>query len=120
MKSPSQEDLLYQLVGERIRKTRELHVPKMSQAQLAELLDMSRASVVNVEAGRQHAPLHLLWRVAEVLEISINELFPEPEELAAHLASDSEIDEQLSGYDSKTQRAVKGLMRRAKSKLVNK
>lgn len=56
-------DTLYQLVGERIRNARNL--AGLSQAALAKKLDMSRTSVVNIEAGRQKPPLHIIWQIAE-------------------------------------------------------
>ena len=53
------------MVGERIRSARMRQ--GMSQARLAERLKISRASIVNIEAGRQRTPLHVLWRLAEEL-----------------------------------------------------
>jgi transcriptional regulator with XRE-family HTH domain len=74
---------IYRAVGKRIRDTREQSVKKMSQAKLAKQLDISRASVVNIEAGRQRAPLHLLWEIAEVLDIDLPMLIPRRAELNA-------------------------------------
>lgn len=74
---------LYQQVGQRIRKAREQTFPRMSQSQLAKRLDVSRVSVVNIEAGKQHAPLHLLWRIAEELGTELALLIPRQDELQA-------------------------------------
>lgn len=65
---------LYQLVGERIRDAR--NRARLSQAKLAEKLQMSRTSVVNIEAGRQRLPLHVLWQVAKELETEAALLLP--------------------------------------------
>lgn len=59
------DELLYNMIGERIRAARMRR--EMSQAKLAAKLDLSRASIVNIEAGRQRAPVHVLWRIAEEL-----------------------------------------------------
>lgn len=67
-------DALYQLVGERIRDAR--NRASLSQAKLAEKLQMSRTSVVNIEAGRQRLPLHVLWQVAEELGTEAALLLP--------------------------------------------
>jgi transcriptional regulator with XRE-family HTH domain len=75
------EGLLYRIVGERIRAARERQAPRMSQAALAEKVQLTRVSIVNIEAGRQHPPLHLLWRIAEVLETELFQLIPRHEEL---------------------------------------
>lgn len=67
---------LYGLIGARIRAARERIEPKLSQATLAKKVDMSRASIVNIEAGRQHPPLHVLWQLAEVLSVEAAALIP--------------------------------------------
>ncbi len=76
----TEEMRLYEVVGERIRHMRELTAPKTSQAALARKLGVSRASVVNIEAGRQHAPLYLLWRIAEMLGAELSALIPNQDE----------------------------------------
>ena len=58
-------DEVYRVLGRKVRQMRE--VQRMSQDSLAQHLGISRASMVNIEAGRQRAPLHLLWQIAEVL-----------------------------------------------------
>jgi transcriptional regulator with XRE-family HTH domain len=77
------EEALYRAVGERIRQAREGRPERLSQAALAERLSVSRASVVNIEAGRQHAPLSLLWKVAQQLDIELASLIPSRSELMA-------------------------------------
>ena len=74
-------EALYRAVGKRIRAGRERTPEKLSQAKLAKHLGISRASVVNIEAGRQHAPLDLLWRIAEALEVELVLLIPKKAEL---------------------------------------
>lgn len=70
---------LYRELGRKIRQAREgLH---LSQDSLATRLDISRASMVNIEAGRQRAPLHLLWQIAELLETELTSLIPSRQEL---------------------------------------
>lgn len=72
---------LYKAIGARIRRTRERGGKKMSQAALAAQLGISRASVVNIEAGRQHAPLGLLWDMAAILNTELAQLIPHRSEL---------------------------------------
>ena len=67
-------DVLYRLVGQRIRAAR--RQAQVSQAGLAERLGLSRVSVVNIEAGRQRAPLHVLWQIAEALGTEVSLLIP--------------------------------------------
>src|ERR1700733_9615550 len=80
-------DDLYRELGRKIRQARERQGQKLSQGVLAQRLGISRASMVNIEAGRQHAPLHLLWQIAEALGTDLTLLIPRREDLL--LAPDS-------------------------------
>lgn len=72
---------IYKLTGAKIAHLR--GQKKMSQLDLAGQLGMSRASVVNIEKGRQHPSLHLLWQLAIALDVALPDLLPKPAELAA-------------------------------------
>lgn len=85
-------DLLYRLVGQRIRDARQ-RVPRLSQTALAKRLAISRASVVNIEAGRQRAPLHLLWQIAEELQTELALLIPNQQEYLAEEADPGALDD---------------------------
>ena len=74
-------DEIYRGVGRKLRQTRENQ--HLTQDSLAQRLGISRTSMVNIEAGRQRAPLHLLWQIAELLETKLTLLIPTPEELLA-------------------------------------
>ena len=73
-------DDLYGEVGRRLRQARVTQ--GLSQEKLAEQLGISRASIVNIEAGRQRAPLHLLWQLSEALATDLSLLIPRREELS--------------------------------------
>jgi transcriptional regulator with XRE-family HTH domain len=74
---------LYPAIGRKIRAARERSTPRLSQDKLAKRLGISRASIVNIEAGRQHAPLNLLWKIANLLDVELTMLIPQPAELLA-------------------------------------
>ena len=76
-------DDLYRELGWKIRQARERFGEKLSQEALAQRLGLSRASMVNIEAGRQRAPLHLLWQIAELLGTDLTMLIPSREEMLA-------------------------------------
>jgi transcriptional regulator with XRE-family HTH domain len=86
-------DELYRQVGRKIRETRE-RSGVYSQEKLAKRLKLSRASVVNIEAGRQHAPLHVLWEIAEALGTDLVLLIPRREELDLPIYS-TQLDESV-------------------------
>jgi transcriptional regulator with XRE-family HTH domain len=71
---------LYAEVGRKLRQAR--LTQGLSQEKLAQQLGISRAYVVNVEAGRQRAPLHLLWQFSEALGTDLSLLIPRREELS--------------------------------------
>ena len=104
MGSTSDDELLYQAVGEKIRSVRERSKPKLSQAQLAARLGVSRTSIVNIEAGRQHAPLHILWQIAGILGTELSLLIPQRDELL-EIQAPIKLDEQTI---SKIEAAVNG------------
>ena len=72
------EDLYIEL-GKKLRQAREAQ--GLSQEKLAGQLGISRASVVKIEAGRQRAPLHLLWQFSEALGIELCLLIPRREKM---------------------------------------
>lgn len=86
---------LYELLGERVKARRKAQ--ELSQDQLAKQVDLTRTSISNIEAGRQHLPLHVLYRLAHCLQCRPHELLPEPEVLA-------ESDEAASELAAKTKR----------------
>jgi transcriptional regulator with XRE-family HTH domain len=114
-------DELYRELGRRIRKARERNGEKLSQDALAKRLGISRASVVNIEAGRQRAPLHLLWQIAELLGTDLTQLIPRSEELLApanQVRLDKEMMKQIeeaANGDSGTIKVLTGFVGKLKS-----
>jgi len=60
---------LYKSIGDQIKILR--NRSQISQEELAKRLDLSRASVVNIEKGRQHPSLHLLIDLARIFNVSV-------------------------------------------------
>lgn len=65
---------LYQLIGDRVFQRR--RALELSQTEVARRLGINRVSIVNIEKGRQRAPIDLLWHLAEVLDVELNQLIP--------------------------------------------
>jgi DNA-binding XRE family transcriptional regulator len=119
----SDNEILYQAIGEKIRQVRERSRPKLSQAQLATQLGVSRASIVNIEAGRQHAPLHILWQIAGVLGTELSLLIPQRDELLETQAP-IKLDEQTisqietaANGDPETRRRLTGFVSKVKARM---
>lgn len=74
------EALLYSRIGDAIRRRRS--DLGMTQGQLAEAAGVLRTSVANVEAGRQRAPLHLVYRLCVALGVEVSAIIPRVGEVA--------------------------------------
>lgn len=70
-----EKQAFYKMLGERIRGAR--ITAGLKQDALAGQLNLSRVSIVNIEKGRQHPPLHLLWDMARLLDVELVKLIPE-------------------------------------------
>ena len=75
----------------------------LTQAQLAGRVQMSRASIANIESGRQSILLHHVYALASALELTkVTDLLPQPsqksigEELKMTLSSQSLSKQTLS------------------------
>jgi transcriptional regulator with XRE-family HTH domain len=65
---------LYSEIGAAIREARD--EAGITQKELADRAGMSRASIANIEAGRQQFPLHVLYRIARALDVDATRLLP--------------------------------------------
>lgn len=87
-------DALYREIGKKITEHRAR--AGLSKAFLAREIDCSRPTVVNVEKGKQHATLELLFRIAERLGISYLELLPTSQEVAEQSKGDDVESESVN------------------------
>jgi DNA-binding XRE family transcriptional regulator len=68
------EERLYSLIGERLKRVRvESGIP---QSRLAAAIDHLRTSISNIEGGRQRAPLHILYELCYQLGIELTTILP--------------------------------------------
>lgn len=83
-------DEIYKLFGQRLGAARISR--DMTQAQLGKLIGLSRASVANIEAGRQRILLHQLIFMAGALKLrSPSELIPANLALGNVIGPSSEV-----------------------------
>ena len=95
---PPPKDVFYRLVGERITKARRRQ--QLTQHGLAPAVGLSRASVANIEKGRQAVALHVLVKLSQALGVPVADLIPSDRDVSAS----SEIKQRLSELSS-TERA---------------
>lgn len=94
-------DTFYADLGRRLRFHRERR--HMTQEQLGASLDpaTTRASIANVEAGKQRVLAHTLVQLAETLSVSVGELLPAPQKPlddAIKVELRHKLDELPSGH----------------------
>jgi transcriptional regulator with XRE-family HTH domain len=96
------DDLVYKLIGEKVKKHREasnITSEKITQQTLAEALDVSRVSIANYEAGTQAIYISDLYKIADYLQVDIFEFLPQlndvkiasPEEKLAEAKNEDEL-----------------------------
>jgi transcriptional regulator with XRE-family HTH domain len=73
--------IFYSRVGKRIRDARRGR--GLSQAELATAASLGRTSIANIEAGRQHVPLHKLQEIATALGKLPGHFFPDAQGTSA-------------------------------------
>lgn len=85
---------LYLELGARVRRKRE--VLDLTQDELAFSVGISRSSIANIERGRQHAPVHLLFQLAEELHVGVSDLLPTRDELVALVDASRDVPKLVS------------------------
>lgn len=116
----NETDCMYKLIGQKIREGRENLPKKLSQDKLATKLGVTRASIVNIEAGRQHAPLSLLWNIADALGLELIKLIPSRSDVLA-MGEGVELDSAMlkqikaeAGGDAKLEQSLTNIAGRLK------
>lgn len=69
-----EEKQFYVAIGELIKSARKK--ANLKQEALADLIGLDRSSIVNIEKGRHHAAIHVLWQLAKHLNVEIGKLLP--------------------------------------------
>ena len=73
------------LFGRELARTRQ--AKNMSQSALADKVGVSRATIANLEGGRQNVLLHQVFALATGLDVAPSVLIPEMPEISAGSAS---------------------------------
>lgn len=85
---------LYTITGQLIRKTREER--GLTQAELATAVSLTRASITNIESGKQKLLLHTLYDVAIALSVEPSALLPKPVDFSGSWESENTLSSTLS------------------------
>lgn len=88
----------YGQFGRAVRHERE--AKGMTQTDLGVPLDLTRASVANIEAGRQHCSLHAAVVLARTLRVPLTSLLP-PDDTSPDVESDNGQQRLLNSVSSR-------------------
>ena len=84
-------NLFYTELGNSIKKFR--LISGVKQEYLAYLLNLSRASIVNIEKGRQRPSIHLLLEISKILNVEVISFLPQ---VKKNLESIDDFKKQIS------------------------
>lgn len=89
MREPLDAGSFYTALGERIRQAREHH--RLTQDDVATYVGLKRASIANIEAGRQRTQVHTGVQIAKALGTDLPTLMDLSRELEPHMLDPSPI-----------------------------
>ncbi|MEA5576071.1 helix-turn-helix transcriptional regulator [Anabaena sp. UHCC 0451] len=102
------ENNLYQQIGRRIKQRRT--EMGMTQAELADAIGVLRTSITNIEAGRQKAPLHVLYQLCIVLDVKVAAILPTEAEVTNLNTKSTTIEDEVKEELPKTAEFLQQLM----------
>lgn len=98
---------LKQIFGMNVHSYRKLN--KLSQEQLAEILEISVKHVSTIETGKVFASAELIEKIAKTLNVSLSALFYTPEEKSL---DDSDLKKIEQIIEEETQNAIQLIKKR--------
>lgn len=91
---------VYKIVGNNVKAKRQAN--KVNQTELAARLNLSRTSLVNIEQGRQHPSLVLLFQISKALGCDMHEIIPSSDEVFNKQAQHPTYLDTISDTDLET------------------
>lgn len=96
---------LYEEFGRLLRDQRDKE--GLTQKDISERVGLSRTSITNIELGKQHVSLHLLYKLASAVNTSPTNLLPDNKfaapsnDLLAEALDETHLDEEAKGWIKK-------------------
>lgn len=87
---------IYRHIGEVVRTRRKKLQPPLTQENLAQLVGISRASLANIETGRQNVLVHQLYLLAKALQLDPDDFLIPAESVAATADSKLQFSEEVN------------------------
>jgi transcriptional regulator with XRE-family HTH domain len=99
-------DRFYATVGSKVRSAR--IAAKLSQADLASQVGLTRSSVANLEAARQRTSLYHFVLISRVLKADVAELLPDVPKLSSEAHISPNVARELANSPESAQDFVRG------------
>ena len=99
---------LHKHIGEALREHRKQ--AGMTQLELAKKVGLLRTSITNIEAGRQKAPLHVIYNICIALDIEVCAVLPTNAEAVQIDMIEIEIQGKKKSVPPKAARLLKELL----------
>ena len=104
-------EIIYRVFGRRLRQLR--RDQRLPQDSLATPSGLTRASIANIEGGRQRVQLHQIVQLADALKVEVSALIPKASELAGD--QDSEIRSSEGEYLKRLKKLATSSRRRKRA-----
>lgn len=89
--------MLYKLLGSKIKSRRE--ELDMNQSVLGKKAEIGRASISNIEIGRQKPPLSVIYRICNELDIDVHSVLPTYKEIELAVEAENNQSSLKSYYE---------------------
>jgi transcriptional regulator with XRE-family HTH domain len=98
------EGALYEHLSHQVRVRREAR--GLTQDELAQLTEVARTSINNIEKQRQKPPLYLLYRIAEALDVEVADLLPGLTDVSQQALVEFQVHGEVHRVQPKTANAL--------------
>lgn len=109
--------VLYEILGKRIKSRRE--ELNLNQSDLGDRADIGRASISNIEQGRQKPPLSVIYKICHELDVDVHTILPTYKEIEDTISQidNSSLKKFYDHYnlDEKTKEQIDNLFKDKKN-----
>jgi transcriptional regulator with XRE-family HTH domain len=98
------EKMLYAEIGRRVHNVRKN--AELTQSQLADLLEVERTSITNIESGNQRASLHFVYSLCLQLKVELGMILPPVTEILSEERTPKDVEVQVGAVKEKVSKDV--------------
>jgi transcriptional regulator with XRE-family HTH domain len=107
------QNRIYAQIGSKVFDCRKLR--GLTQKDLAERVALTRASIANIESGRQKVMLHTLYQIADILGVQPSELLP-PLQVRSSVDKPIDVQRLIEGRSQPEQNFIRRALQQAEKR----